>query len=312
MNISVIIPNYNGEKILGKNLPKVIKVLSEYKEGSIDLIIPDDNSSDNSLVLLNKFKEENKNKNLKIKILGSSENKGFSSNVNKGVESASGDLLVLLNTDVIPAKGFLEPIIPHFNDEKVFGVGCMDESIENDKKILRGRGRGEWKKGFLMHSRAEIDGKETLWVSGGSGVFRKSIWDSLGGLDSLYDPFYWEDIDLSYRARKSRFKTLFENKSIVRHEHEKGAIKSKYSAEDVKKIAYRNQFIFTWKNSDLSTLIISLIWLPYHLLNAVRSGDKNFIKGFILALKMLKNIMEKRGIAKKQFIYTDKKVTAQV
>jgi GT2 family glycosyltransferase len=311
MKLSIIIPNYNGEKILKKNLPKVLESLENLKH-DCEIIISDDASGDLSVSIIKEFLENNKNHKVELKLIENTLNKGFASNVNKGVESANGDLLVLLNTDVIPMIDFLDPIIPHFSDEKVFGVGCMDESIENEKKVLRGRGKGKWKKGFLMHSRADIDGKETLWVSGGSGVFRKSIWDSLGGLDSLYDPFYWEDIDLSYRAKKSGFKTLFENKSIVRHEHEKGAIKSKYSAEDVKKIAYRNQFIFTWKNSDLSTLIISLIWLPYHLLNAVRSGDKDFIRGFILALKMLKNIMKKRDISKKQFIFTDKKVTGQV
>ena len=97
----------------------------------------------------------------------------------------------------------------------------------------------------------------------------KSIWDELGGLDILYNPFYWEDIDLSYRARKSGYKTLFENKSVVRHEHEKGSIKNKYNPQDVKKIAYKNQFIFAWKNSDFSTLIYGHFWLPYHLLKAL-------------------------------------------
>ena len=50
----------------------------------------------------------------------------------------------------------------------------------------------------------------------------------LGGFDGLYDPFYWEDIDLSYRAQKSGYKVIFEPKSIVTHEHEKGTVKEMF------------------------------------------------------------------------------------
>jgi GT2 family glycosyltransferase len=198
MKISVVIPNYNGEQILSKNLPKVLDSVSS-KIFNSELIISDDKSSDNSIEIINKFIEENKNNKVKIKLLTASKNKGFSSNVNKGVSSADGDILVLLNTDVIPSANFLDNLLPHFEDENVFAVGCLDESVEGEKIVKRGRGKGKWDRGFLSHSAYDVDsGSTTLWVSGGSGAFRKSIWDKLGGLDSLYDPFYWEDIDLSY------------------------------------------------------------------------------------------------------------------
>ena len=110
-------------------------------------------------------------------------------------------LYILFNTDVYPDKDFLTPLLSHFKDEKVFAVGCMDKSIEGKDVVLRGRGIGVWKRGFLVHEKGEIEKSDTLWVSGGSGAFRKSIWDKLGGLNELYNPFYWEDIDLSYRAQ---------------------------------------------------------------------------------------------------------------
>ena len=38
MNISIVIPNYNGAKVLQKNLPHVIAVVKGYKKGKKGLI----------------------------------------------------------------------------------------------------------------------------------------------------------------------------------------------------------------------------------------------------------------------------------
>lgn len=300
MTVSIVVPNYNGEEILKKNLPVLLKSVENNK---IEVIIADDCSEDDSIDVIEKFIKENKN----LKLVKSEKNKGFSTNVNKGVKASSGDIVVLLNTDVIANNTFLDPLIGHFSDESVFAVGCLNESVEGDKIVLRGRGIGKWEKGFLVHSAGDFEKTNTLWISGGSGAFRKKIWDKLGGLDEVYDPFYWEDIDISYRAQRVGYKTLFEKRSVVRHEHEKGAIKSKYSKAQVKKIAYRNQFIFVWINADGVRLISHMIWLPYHLINGLR-GDWNLVEGFFDALLRLPRVLGSRFRNRKQFIVSDEDI----
>lgn len=298
MNLSVIIPNYNGKDLLKKNLPKVFEAVE-----NTEIIVVDDASTDGSLGVLNDFKT-------KIKILKNEKNLGFSSTINKGVKEAKGEIIVLLNTDVVPEKDFLKPLLKHFENKKIFAVGCMDKSVEDDKIVLRGRGVGQWKRGFLVHSRGEIDKTNTLWVGGGSGAFRKSIWEELGGFDGLYNPFYWEDIDLSYRALKSGYKIVFEPKSVVSHEHEKGAIKSSYSNFKVKTIVYRNQFIFVWKNAtDLNLQFFHLLWLPYHFIKAFMKGDIAFFTGFFTAFFRLPKIISSSLEDQKSFILKDSQVT---
>ena len=312
MNISVIIPNYNGEKILEKNLSFVLEALSDYKNGKVELIVSDDKSTDNSLHILNAFKKQNERNTVIIKILISETNKGFSSNVNKGVQAARGEIVILLNTDVIPSKYFLNPLLKHFSNEKVFGVGCMDESVEEGKIVLRGRGVGKWEKGLLVHRAGSLDKNNSLWVSGGSGAFRKDIWDKLGGLNSLYDPFYWEDIDLSYRALKSGYSIIFERESIVRHEHEKGVIKSKYKENTIKKVAYRNQFIFSWINADRRNLILNLFWIPIFMIKSLWSKDLLLLAGLFEASKNLHKILRSRRTVKKLFIKSDKDIILEL
>lgn len=304
MKISVIIPNYNGEALLLKNIPKVIDELDSYSE-EIEVIVVDDASVDGSIGVLEQLEQKYKN----LMHLKNEKNLGFSSTVNKGVRNAKGDIVLLLNTDVYPQRGFLIPLIENFDDNRVFAVGCMDKSIEGEKTILRGRGLGSWARGFLIHRRGEVDKKNTLWVSGGSSAFRKGIWEKLGGLNELYNPFYWEDIDLSYRAQKSGYIVLFEPRSIVYHEHEKGSIKSSYSPFKIKTISYRNQFIFIWANiTDMDLILSHLFFMPYHVFKSFINFDLAFLIGFFKALIMSTKVIEFRLKASKLFVKSDKLV----
>ena len=313
MDISVVIPNFNGKHLLEKNLSKVFSIISGYKDGKSEIIITDDSSKDDSVAFVKQFIASKRDAAVQLILLEntSGENKGFSSNVNKGVEKAQGEVVILLNTDVVPQNDFLQPLLQHFTSENVFAVGCMDESIEEGgKTVLRGRGVGKWEKGFLVHSAGDVTkGSATLWVNGGSGAFRKNIWNRLGGLNVLYNPFYWEDIDLSYKAQKAGYIVLFENKSIVRHEHEVGSIKKNYSSFFVRKTTYRNQFFFTWLNATDTILLVNhFIFLPYFLLRAVKNHDRAFFLGFCAALLSLPKVLRERKKIQKLVKKSDKEV----
>lgn len=83
----------------------------------------------------------------------------------------------------------------------------------------------------------------------------------------------------------------------------------KFKPVQIQKIAYRNQFIFVWKNITDTGLIVShIFWLPYQLIAAARRKDKAFLIGFYLAILQFSRIMHERERAKRTFIYTDKKV----
>ena len=171
--------------------------------------------------------------------------------MNSGVARATGEIVVLLNTDVRPERGFLDPLLSRFSDDPmVAGVGCLEKSHDLRMESCFGAGGiARWEKGYFIHRRGDVDSNDTAWVSGGSGAFRLSVWKKLGGMDTLYNPFYWEDIDFSYQLLKSGYRIVFEKQSVVGHFHEEGKIKTSYSPEDIKRIAYRNQFIFFGKIS---------------------------------------------------------------
>jgi GT2 family glycosyltransferase len=212
--ISVIIPNYNGKELLAKNLPTVVKNCPD-----CETILVDDNSTDDSVKFVKKnFKS--------VKIIENKKNKGFALSVNSGVLASKAQFIILLNSDVVPQKAFLKhavAVIEKKND--LFAVGFADYSHENGGVATRGRGGAMFTRGLFNHFAANPKYGETLWVSGGSGIFDRRKFLELSGFDSIYSPFYWEDIDLSYRAWKKGFRSIFQPKSKVDHYHEEGAIK---------------------------------------------------------------------------------------
>ncbi|MEK6819095.1 MAG: glycosyltransferase, partial [Nanoarchaeota archaeon] len=204
MTVSLVIPNWNGRHLIERNISSWLAV------GASEVIVVDDGSTDGSVVLLHDLRFKNKD----LRIIENKKNLGFARAVNRGVEASRGDIVVLLNTDVRPEPGLLDVVLPHFKNKNVFGVSFNE--------VRWSWGKGRWLNGFFEHGPGPQT-KEThitFWISGGSGVFRKSIWDALGGFDTIYHPFYWEDIDLSYRAAKRGYTLLWATKARVDHEHE--------------------------------------------------------------------------------------------
>lgn len=296
--ISVIIPNYNGINLLKKILPVVIKTCP-----GAEIIVVDDASSDGSADFVkSNFKQ--------IKLILNSQNKGFARTVNAGAKVAKGKYLLLLNSDVSPREGFLAPLIAAISkSHNVFAVGTKDVSHEGDKTIQKGRGGANFKRGFVNHFPLPTIQGETLWVSGGSGLFDKELFLKLGGFDSVYAPFYWEDIDLSYQARKLGFICQFAPDSVVDHYHEEGAIKNYNSDFIIKTISYKNQFLFVWKNiSDYFLISQHLLWLPYHFLRALIKSDWAFFAGFFKAALQIPRLVLNYQLTEAGYHVSDREI----
>lgn len=313
MKLSIIIPNYNGKNLLQKNVPFVVKAIRLYMNKTkqqAEILIIDDKSTDESVNTINQLIKTFTSQSMQLTLIQNEKNLGFSPTINKAVSKASGDIIFLMNSDVRPHEDFLLKLIPHFDDNTaVFAVGCLEESLEDGKTILRGRGVGKWERGLLVHKRGEVNKENTLWVNGGSGAYRKKIWDRIGGFNELYAPYYWEDIDLSYRAQKAGYRIAFEPKSLVIHEHEQGSIKKTQSPIKVQIIAQRNQFLFSLVNISDADLFTSFIfWLPIYFLQSILGGNKVLLLGLLRAFLMIPKAMQSRISIQKFTKRTDREV----
>lgn len=239
LKFSIIIPNWDGKKLLEKNFLKVLTSVGKDTE----IIVVDNGSTDGSLDYL----QEMVLKNPPLRIVRFNQNYGFAYACNEGVKKTRGDIVVLLNNDVIPTKGFLRPLVNDFSDPSVFAVSFNEPQFSWAKGIFEN--------GFLKHVPGPKSKKthSSFWASGGSAAFRKRIWQELGGFDPLYYPFYWEDIDLCYRAWKRGYQILWEPRSIVHHQHQSTV--SRFSKGYIDIIKQRNELFFIWKNMTSKKLI---------------------------------------------------------
>jgi len=268
MKISVIITNWNGKSLLKKNLEAIILASPQADE----FILADDASQDDGVDFARKLQK----KYPKLKIIAHQKNQGFGANSNDAVFKSQGDLVVLLNNDIYPDKNYIAPTLKHFKDPNVFGVGFAERGHECWANIY-------WKNGYLQHSPGSKNNKLHIsgWVSGGSSIIRKSLFEKLGGFDPVYAPFYCEDLDLGYRAWKSGYTLLWEPKSIVEHHHE--TTMSKFSPNLLNYIKERNRLLNTWRNITDPNLLRSNF---FYLILRVLTGP-NYIKIIRAAKKQI-------------------------
>lgn len=104
---------------------------------------------------------------------------------------SEADLVMLLNDD-IEVSNFQGAIELFEKDESLFAV-----TFDYDCK-----GGGTVSPAFF--------------ANGGSSIYRRKIWNKLGGVDLIFEPAWWDDADLSQRARDAGYSILKDGRIITR------------------------------------------------------------------------------------------------
>lgn len=124
--VSVIIPNFNHGKYLTKRIDSVIN----QTYSNIEVIILDDCSIDNSLKIINEYKDHPKVRHILI----NDKNSGSPFiQWKKGIEQATGDLIWLAESDDWCEPTFLENVVPPIlNDESIVISYCQSYCVNEN------------------------------------------------------------------------------------------------------------------------------------------------------------------------------------
>ncbi|MEK7154703.1 MAG: glycosyltransferase family 2 protein [Patescibacteria group bacterium] len=246
MTTSVVIPAYKGKELLQKNLPAIAKL------GAGEIIIVDDASPDGTSDFLQKEYP-------KIKVIHHATNTRFPTSVNDGFKASSGDIVLLLNQDTAPDPQALKKVIHHFQDPQVFAVNLNENS--------RSWAKAEFKNGFLQFTNGPLDSQvhSSFWGSGGSAAFRKSLWDKLGGFDTVFTPGYFEDLDLGWRAHLAGYSILWDPQARISHSAE-STNKEEFEPIYLRRIKEKNYLLTHWKNLDFGRLLQHKFFLILRIL----------------------------------------------
>lgn len=239
-SVSVVIPNYNGKKLLEEYLPSVIEALKQ-ADTEHEIIVSDDASTDDSVVFV-------KEKYPHIKIATSAINRGFSHTANNGIKLAGKKLVLLLNSDVKLKQDYFESQWKYFNDPATFGV--MGSIWTEDGKHLMDSAKYPAWKGAQLRTTVNYRIKSksskpllTLFLSGANALVDREKLMALQGFDTRYSPFYMEDVDLSVRAWRKGWKCYYEENAFCYHKLSE-SISSHSSEKKVRLISKRNKMLF--------------------------------------------------------------------
>jgi GT2 family glycosyltransferase len=295
-SVSIVVPNYNGENLIDQTLSFIVKA-SETYAGESEIIVVDDASSDDSVNLIQaKFPDVN--------LIVHDRNKGFSEAVLTGVRSSNFPIVLLLNSDTRPKRDFILPLIAWFEHEDTFSVSPL---IVNQNGFSQRVSwvRGVLKRGDIRNQSWELstalemanDGRElkSLYASGGSIAFRKAMFVELEGFLPIYKPFYGEDRDLGTRAWKRGWKTFFEPRSVVVHDHI-GTIRRFFRDRQVRTIRKRNRFLYLWLHLSTKKLLLSHFpWILLRLPGRLLQLDLVFVMALLKAVMHWKEVYRLRS-----------------
>lgn len=176
--ISIIIPTCNSYDDLLK--PCVESIMQYTDLHNVEIIVV--NNDERNRRQSTKFARTN----LDIKLISYPKKMGFPFAVNRGIEIAQGEYIMLLNNDVIileqPKNDWINKLIlPFFLDETVGITGVFKKAIP------------------------EINRKFLLFFC---CLIHKSVFDKIGLLDEGHGIGYMEDAEFCLRAEDSGFKIL--------------------------------------------------------------------------------------------------------
>jgi cellulose synthase/poly-beta-1,6-N-acetylglucosamine synthase-like glycosyltransferase len=130
--VTVQIPTYN-EPVALRCAEKCLKF--DYPENKFEIIIGDDSNDEDVSRIIDEFAEKHRDK---IRVMRRPVNEGFKAgNLNNMLKHSRGEIIVIFDSDFIPAKNFLKKIVkPLIENKKVAAVQSRWEFMNADQNLV--------------------------------------------------------------------------------------------------------------------------------------------------------------------------------
>ena len=217
--VAIVILNWNGEKMLKKYLPSVLR----YSRDEATVYVADNASTDDSLSLLRQHFPE-------VKLIVLDKNWGFAEGYNKALRQIEAEYYLLLNSDIEVTHHWLTPMIEYL-DSHPDVAACQPKLLSMyDKDCFEYAGASggfldfygyPFCRGRIFDTVEEDNGQydnltDVLWASGAALMVRsRDYWD-VDGLDGRFFA-HNEEIDLCWRLRIKGRRIVCVPESYVYH-----------------------------------------------------------------------------------------------
>jgi GT2 family glycosyltransferase len=250
--ISVVILNFNGEKLLRQFLPSVIR-----HSGEAEIVVADNGSTDRSVAILQQEFPQ-------VRIIQLDRNYGFCGGYNRALRQVEAQYYLLLNSDVEVTSGWLGPLAEALDrDDRVAAVQPKVLSYyEKNRFEYAGAAGGfidalgyPFCRGRIFDHVEEDQGqyndeREIFWATGACFMIRAQIYHQFNGLDEELFA-HMEEIDLCWKISRTFQKVYYTGKSVVYHQ---GAGTLGYKNPMKTYLNFRNGLILIFKHLDAGEL----------------------------------------------------------
>ncbi|MEM6804470.1 MAG: glycosyltransferase [Bacteroidota bacterium] len=180
MQLSIIIPAYNEEKLLPKSIPKIQEAAEKAfdKEYAWEIILCDNASTDQTLAIA---------RNFGLKVVSEFEHR-IAKVRNTGAKSAQGDILLFIDADTYPDVSLLKELKAQISNTNFLGAGAR----------IHIQGGSLW--GKLRMERLNPLMKTFGYSWGAFLACRRDTFEAIGGFNE--DLYALEEIDFVRRLKK--------------------------------------------------------------------------------------------------------------
>lgn len=291
--VSVVLPSLDGLDLLERNLPPLLAELERCAAGDEAIVVDDTGRGALAAPLAQSFPG--------VRVVTREANGGFARALLSGVEAARNGLVFSMNTDVRVRPGFLAPLVAALEAPDVGAVaplvllGGEERRIESFVEFSFEDGMPGVLQPLLQGGELPRAATPIAFAVGGTCLLRRDEFLARGGFDPLYEPFYWEDVDLGFEFWSRGQRVLLEPAAVVEHHH-RGTI-GKLVPESVFRAAIeRNRLLFAWKFLDDPELVEEhLRALLRATLDAWLREERAELGWIVLALERLEQALAARG-----------------
>jgi GT2 family glycosyltransferase len=256
-NVTVCIVTYNSERYL----PRCLEALDAQRRLPADVLVWDNASSDESVVLAEK---------LGATVVRAPENVGFARAANELIARTATRYVLLLNPDAYLGPRYLEELEKAAEADPAIGsvTGKLIRSPRSDGIPLLDstghvlyRNRVAVNRGENEPDRGQFDtAGEVFGVCAAAALYRRAMLEDVRlGADYFDSMFfaYLEDVDLDWRARLRGWKAYYVPAAIAEHERGHKGERRRQSVLEIRH-SLKNRYLMMLRNDRLADVLPDL------------------------------------------------------
>jgi GT2 family glycosyltransferase len=148
-------------------------------------------------------------------------NLGFAAGANLGIARSEGDVVVLLNSDVVIEPGFIAEILAPFARSSRIGAVAGTLVYQRRPDIVASAGIDVFRNGLALdygagRRRSDLTDQPVFGASGGAVAYRRTALNDVGLFPEAFF-MYLEDVDLAWRLRLRGWKTMLAANAVAAH-----------------------------------------------------------------------------------------------